>query len=140
VAKTSEELLGEFEQGELFLKFTDHPDFLCKKMFGGLSCYLDGLMVACLVEGDFDDRHWKGVDHGFPIWRGLLLPTDYDHHKSLLKALPGTMNHPVLKKWLYLPLDADDYDDSARTWIKLIRKKDPRFGVVPTPRKKKKLS
>jgi hypothetical protein len=129
-------LLEQFEQGSLFDRFLDEPDFFCKKMFGGLACYYRGLMVACLMEGDYDDNVWKKRRYAFPLWRGILIPTDFVHQNSLLKDLKGAHQHPVLKKWLYLPLEADDYDETARQMMVLLAKADPRLGIVPGLRRK----
>jgi hypothetical protein len=140
--KTNLDLLEQFEQGVLFERFLDDPNFFCKKMFGGLACYYDGKMVACLVEGDWDDTVWKGRDYGQPLWRGILIPTDFIYHQDLQKKLLGTFSHPVLKKWLYLHLDANEYDESAKKLIHLISRRDQMVGVEPKarPKKRKKLA
>lgn len=135
--KSNQELLDQFEQGELFYRFADEPDFFCKKMFGGLSCYYSGRMVACLVEGDWNDTKWKGKDYRMPLWRGLLIPTDHKYHESLQSLITSATQHPILKKWLYLSIDSDAYDDAAKKLIYLIAKQDIRVGVEPKNKKRK---
>jgi hypothetical protein len=123
-------LLEQFEQGELYLEFLEKNDFLCKKMFGGLACYLNGLMVSCLVEGESTDTKWKNKDYGIPLWRGILLPTDFPFQSSLQTEIPSLQQHPILKKWLYLPLETETYEKDANKLIRLIKLGDPRIGVV----------
>jgi hypothetical protein len=130
-------LLQQFEQGSLFDRFLDQPDFFCKKMFGGLACYYRGLMVACLMEGDYDDVTWKKKRYSFPLWRGILIPTDFTYQETLMADLKGTKPHPVLGKWLYLPLESDDYEETAKRYIALLTKGDVRIGIVPGLRRKK---
>jgi len=132
-------LLQQFEQGSLFDRFIDQPDFFCKKMFGGLACYYRGLMVACLMEGDYDDVIWKKKRYSFPLWRGLLIPTDFGYQATLMAELKGTQPHPVLGKWLYLPLESDEYEESAKRYIALLTKGDERIGIIPGLRRKKTL-
>jgi hypothetical protein len=130
--------LEQFEQSVLFERFYDEPDFFVKKMFGGLAIYYRGLMVACLMEGDLDDMSYRGKKYKYPIWRGLLMPTYYEHHETLLADLKGALSHPVLGKWLYLPLDSDHFDTTSRKFIVLLAKGDSRLGIVPSSKSRKK--
>ncbi len=116
----------EFSQSQLFEGFLDQPTFQYKRMFGGLACYYNGLLVAVLME--------ESGSH----WNGFLVPTDRSHHESLKHEIPGLINHPVLGKWLYAPLNDEAYETSSDLVLRLIRKNDPRVGIVPGLRKKKK--
>lgn len=115
----------EFSQSQLFEGFLDQPSFHYKRMFGGLACYYNGLLVAVLMEE-------TGTS-----WNGFLVPTDRSHHESLKAEIPGLVNHPVLGKWLYAALTDESYESSCDFVLRLIRKSDPRVGIVPGVRKKK---
>ena len=45
------------------------------------------------------------------------------------------MPHPVLPKWLYLPESADGFERMAEKLVQLVRRRDPRIGVAPQPKK-----
>ncbi len=116
----------EFSQSQLFEGFLDQPTFQYKRMFGGLACYYNGLLVAVLME--------EPGSH----WNGFLVPTDHPYHESLKKDISGLINHPVLRKWLYAPLNDESYEASIDLVLRLIRKGDPRIGIVPGLKKKKR--
>jgi hypothetical protein len=116
----------EFSQSQLFEGFLDQPTFQYKRMFGGLACYFNGLLVAVLMEEPKSD------------WNGFLVPTDFVHHESLKSEIPGLINHPVLGKWLYAAMTDDSYESSCDFVLRLIRKGDPRVGIIPGLKKKKK--
>lgn len=75
----------------------------------------------------------------FEIWNGLLLPTEFEYHHSLQTEFIDLVQHPVLKKWLYLPLRSDSYETTASQICRLIRKHDERFGILPKTKKKNRL-
>lgn len=128
-------LLFKSSQGHFFESIMNRDSFACKKMFGSIAIYLNDKMVSCLCEGDEDS--WRGVKYGYKIWNGILVPTEHKHHKSLIKKIKGTENHPVLKKWLYLPMDSEYYEDSIHKLVNLIEKNDERVGVYPSMKNKK---
>ncbi len=52
----------------------------------------------------------------------------------------NVVQHPVLKKWLYLPEASENFESDAQVIVEAIRMNDPRFGVEPKekiPKKKK---
>ncbi len=116
----------EFSQSQLFENFLDQPSFHYKRMFGGLACYFNGLLIAVLMEEE--NSHWNG----------FLIPTSREHHESLRAEIPGLINHPVLGKWLYAPMKDSSYDESCESVLRLIRKGDPRLGIIPGVKKKQK--
>ncbi len=99
------------------------PGFVLRSMFGAKAVYLDGKIVLCLSTGE-------------EPWCGLLLPTDRAHHAALCAEFPALSIHPVLGKWLYLPESAAAFERTATALVQLIRRRDPRLGVVP-PKKRK---
>ena len=77
-------------------------------------------------------------------WRTLEWIADPDwpqFHDDILKDLKDMVQHPVLKKWLYLPEASEDFETVAMDIVEAIRINDPRFGIEPneTSRRKKKL-
>lgn len=135
--KKSKNPLEQFSQVWLFEDLFEHPEFAYKRMFGGLAIYFSGLMVAVLME-DPEQKHYKNLKFDYPIWNGLLIPTNREHHQSLQNELPQLVPHPVLGKWLYLPMTDADYDEVSQLIFQFIRSKDLRLGIVPGLKKSKK--
>lgn len=133
----TKDLLGEFSQSYLFEDFLEEDEFFYKKMFGCLAIYFRGLMV-CMIAEDSDQHEWNGKKYKFPLWNGLLFPTERVHHESLIKDFPALFSHPVLGKWLYLPMLGEEYEQTCQKLIERIRKGDPRLGILPGTRKRKK--
>jgi len=101
------------------------PTFVFKPWFGGRSIMLRGKHQLFLTT------------QGEP-WQGVLVCTFHEHQPSLLAEFPALKKHPILGKWLYLPETADTFEQDARRLVQLARAADPRLGVAPSPRKKRK--
>jgi hypothetical protein len=97
--------------------------FVLRPMFGTKSVYLGGRLVLC-----FSARAEP--------WRGVLVCTDRTHHASLQQEFPALVPHPVLPKWLYLPEASGSFESTAERLVQLVRRRDPRIGVVPSARKR----
>ena len=96
-------------------------------MFGCLAVYLHGRLSLLLSSGE-------------EPWNGLLIPTDHQFHDSIRRDYQDIVQHPVLKKWLYLPESVEDFETSAQEIVEAIRINDPKFGVEPkekVPKRKK---
>ena len=104
----------------------DEPSYLEKSMFGCRACYLHGRLMLVLASQDEDP------------WRGLLIPTEKEFHPSLLAEYPGVVVHPVLGKWLYMAEDSEEFEETAQRLVERISRADPRIGVMPKPRKRKR--
>ena len=102
----------------------DEPSFVLKSWFGGRTLMLHGLHTLFLTT------------QGEP-WQGVLVCTFHEHQPSLLADFPALRQHPVLKKWLYLPESAETFERDARRLVQLARTRDPRIGIPPSPKKKK---
>jgi hypothetical protein len=98
--------------------------FMLRPMFGAVAAYLDGKIVLC-----FSDRPEP--------WHGVLVATDRAHHDSLMAELPALSPHSILPKWLYLPDAASRFESTAERLVQLVRRRDPRIGVVPKRKRKK---
>ena len=105
----------------------DEPSFVLKSWFGGRTLMLHGLHTLFLST------------QGEP-WQGVLVCTFHEHQPSLVTEFPALRQHPVLKKWLYLPESAETFERDARRLVQLARTRDPRIGIPPSPKKKKAAS
>jgi hypothetical protein len=129
-------LLAHYRQSAILDPLVEAGGFVCRKMFGGLACYFGGLMVLVLVEIP-GDTTWNKKDYGREIWNGILILSHREVIEALRKDLPGTEIHPVISKWLYLPLTAKSYEKTAQRLMALILNRDNRIGVIPSLRKPK---
>ena len=100
------------------------PGFLLRTMFGAKAVYLDGKLMCCFCAGE-------------EPWRGMLVCTDRTRHAALQAEFPELTAHPILPKWLYLPETADRFERTAARLVALARQRDPRIGVVPSPKKRR---
>ena len=100
------------------------PSYLDKAMFGCRAVHFGGRLVLALA--------WKEEP-----WRGVLVPTEREHQPSLIAEFPAFAPHPILSKWLYLPENAPTFEIDAARLVALIRRLDPRLGVVPGAKAKK---
>jgi len=101
------------------------PTFELKSWFGGRTIMVHGkhqLFLTCQSEP----------------WQGVLVCTFHEHQESLRKEFPSLLQHPILRKWLYLPESAESFERDAKRLVKLVQAYDPRLGIAPSPRKKKK--
>ena len=103
----------------------DEPSFLLRAMFGAKAVYLEGKLVLCFSAGA-------------EPWSGVLVCTEKAHHPALVAEFPALAPHPVLPKWLYLSDSAERFDRSAEQLVSLVKSRDPRIGVIPQSRARKK--
>jgi hypothetical protein len=101
------------------------PTFLVRPMFSGRAVYLDGRMMLYFTAKQ-------------EPWRGMLVCTERVHHPALLAEYPELSPHPILPKWLYLPESAERFESAAERLVILARRRDPRLGVTPQPKKRKR--
>jgi len=64
----------------------------------------------------------------------LLIPTEKQFHNSIKKDFNGVVQHPILKKWLYLSEATEYFETAASDIIEAVRMNDLRFGVEPQER------
>jgi len=102
----------------------NEPTFVLKSWFGGRSIMLRGMHQLYLTS------------QGEP-WQGVLVCTFHEHQPSMLAEFPSLKQHPILKKWLYLPESSETFERDAQRLVKLARAGDPRLGIPPSPRKKR---
>ena len=102
-----------------------------KPMFGCHAIYVGDKIMMIL-------RNKPGVHEDD---NGIWISTKADHHVTLRKIFPAMRSIQVLgngaTNWQILPVDSDDFEESAIKVCDLILKGDPRIGNVPKARKKK---
>jgi hypothetical protein len=115
-----------FDNEWIFQAFEGHPSFLTKRMFSGIAAYLFGRMMLILVEPTKTGR-WD--------WHGVLLCTEREHHARIIEEFPPFAPHSFLKKWLYLDSRHDEFESTMDRVAQAISRNDPRFGILPRPKK-----
>ncbi len=103
----------------------EEPSYVQRPMFGCQACYLHGRLVLALASGE-------------EPWNGLLIPTDHEFHASIIRDFTTARQHPVLKKWLYLPENSEDFEAAASDIVEAIQMNDQRFGVEPQGKGRRK--
>jgi hypothetical protein len=103
----------------------DHAHYFRKKWFGCDAVMFNGMSVLVLTDGE-------------EPWNGLLIPTYREHHESLINDFPALAEHSILGKWLYLSQRHTEFEETATNLVQAIRVRDPRIGIEPKPRKRKK--
>ncbi|HVT72026.1 MAG TPA: hypothetical protein VHD61_02740 [Lacunisphaera sp.] len=101
------------------------PAFVLRSMFGAKAVYLDGKLMLCFSAGE-------------EPWDGLLVCTDQARHGALQADFPALVPHRILPKWLYLSGNTDAFDRVAPQLVALARSRDPRLGVVPAPKRRRR--
>lgn len=102
----------------------DEPTFVLKSWFGGRTVMLHGMHYLFLTT------------QGEP-WQGVLVCTFHEHQESLRAEFPALVQHPILKKWLYLPESAETFERDARQLVQRVLACDPRLGIPPSAKKKR---
>jgi len=104
----------------------EEPSYIDRAWFGCRAIYLHGRLMLVLCFGE-------------EPWNGLLIATDYEFHDSIRADFACVVQHPVLKKWLYLAEASEDFETVSSEIIEAIRTADQRFGVEPKERKSRKI-
>lgn len=111
-------------------------EFLRKPMFGGFAYYFGPVLKLVMFEVEGDNRYRDHV-YPFEVWNGCLFPAEREHHEVLLKKFPFLVNHPVLPKWLYLPVKTEDFENLVVKVLKDVLKPTGLWGVIPKGKKPK---
>ncbi|WMD21541.1 hypothetical protein RAS12_03980 [Achromobacter seleniivolatilans] len=102
-------------------------NYLRRKMFGCDAAYLDGSLY--LVVADREEP-----------WNGVMVCTSHERQAALVAEIPNLLPHPELGKWLYLPQSDEAFEAIAAKLVALALARDPRLGVVPKPRSRRRKS
>ena len=117
-----------FDNEWILQAFENHPTFFSKKMFGGLAAYLYGRQMLVLVEPTKTGR-WK--------WHGVLICTDHAHQSSIIAEFPQLAPHDILKKWLFIDSNHEEFELTMERVAKAISRDDQRFGIQPGKSKRR---
>jgi hypothetical protein len=104
----------------------NHPSFFQRPMFGCVATYLFGKLMLVLAAKE-------------EPWDGILICTSREFHGPLTIEYSDLQPHPVLGKWLYLPRGHNNFEEIARHVLLQIAKNDPRIGVEPGVKGRKRL-
>lgn len=111
-------------------------DVVRKAMFGGYAYYSQRKMILVVFEGE-GKKSYRGQNFAFELWNGCMFPVEKDLHGMALEKYPFLIPHPVLPKWLYLPLQSEDFEERVSSIIKDVKSPHSIWGVVPKDKKKK---
>src|ERR1700735_14471 len=109
-----------------------------RPMFGCLAIYVQDKIVVILR-----DKQSTPLDNG--VW----LATTEEHHPSLRLEFPNMRSIQLLSKnglgkkvtgWQVLPVDAQDFEQSALHACDLVLARDPRIGQVPGDKRMPKVA
>jgi hypothetical protein len=103
----------------------EEPSYINRAWFGCRAIYLHGRLMLVLCSGE-------------EPWNGLLIATDHEFHDSIRQEFENVVQHPVLKKWLYLPENSEDFEPVSSEIVEAVRIGDQRIGVEPKERKRRK--
>jgi hypothetical protein len=103
----------------------EEPSYIDRAWFGCRAIYLHGRLMLVLCSGE-------------EPWNGLLIATEHELHGSIQQQFGTAVQHPVLKKWLYLPEASEDFESLSSEIVEAVRTGDQRFGVEPKERKSRK--
>lgn len=101
--------------------------YVRRKMFGCDAAYLDDMLY--LVVADRDEP-----------WNGVMVCTSHERQAALMADIPSLNPHPELGKWLYLPQTDESFETIAAQLVELALARDPRLGVVPKPKARRRKS
>jgi hypothetical protein len=104
----------------------EEPSYMDRAWFGCRAIYLHGRLMLVLCSGQ-------------EPWNGLLIATEHEFHEDIRREFGQVVQHPVLRKWLYLPEASEDFETASSEIVEAVRTGDRRFGVEPKERKRKKL-
>ena len=97
---------------------------ILKPMFGCHAIYIGEKIVIVLRNKN------EGTEDN-----GIWLATQREHHPGLSKDFPSLRSIRILggenSAWQLLPLEADDFEESAMKLCDMILHHDPRIGKVP---------
>lgn len=106
-----------------------------KPMFGGFAYYINNKLILVLFENN-GDRKYKNKIYDFDLWNGCMFPCEREFHNSIKNKFSFLINHPVLPKWLYLPLDTENFEEHLKKVFRDIKHEQTVFGVIPKSKHK----
>ncbi|MGZ3771896.1 MAG: hypothetical protein ACXVCP_19140 [Bdellovibrio sp.] len=112
------------------------PESVLKKhMFGGYAYYLHEKLVLVMFEKG-GGKSFDGKRYPFELWNGCMFPVEKEVQHKVLEVFPFLVPHPILPKWLYLPLNTEDFDEKIESLLRKVFSPVSLFGVVPKVKRK----
>ncbi|WP_413584230.1 TfoX/Sxy family DNA transformation protein [Bdellovibrio sp. HCB274] len=96
-----------------------------KSMFGGFAYYLDERIVLITFESGNKSN-----------WHGCMFPVEHQNQAQALKQFPILSPHPVLPKWLYLPIETEGFDEWVTDVLRAALKPNSLWGSFPKEKKR----
>ncbi|MNK12057.1 hypothetical protein D3C87_301130 [compost metagenome] len=106
-----------------------------KPMFGGFAYYIDEKVVLVTFES-LGNRVYRHKTYDFEIWNGCMFPVEKEHQDKAFKKFPFLVSHPVLPKWLYLPIETENFDELVSEVIAQVVRPQSYWGSVPKKKSK----
>ena len=100
-------------------------NYVRRKMFGCDAAYLDDMLYLAVADRD-------------EPWNGVMVCTSHERQAALMADIPSLNPHPELGKWLYLPQTDEAFEAIAAQLVDLALARDPRLGVVPKPKARRR--
>lgn len=102
---------------------------MSKRMSGGMGYYLDEKLILVLIETGGSNTH-KGLSYPFEIWKGCFFPVEQKKQSAVFLKFPFLTEHPATAKWLYLPLDSENFEENVQTMLREIKKRNSLLGMA----------
>lgn len=112
-------------------------DYRRKAMFGGFAYYIGDKMVLATFEST-GNRTYLGKKYPFEIWNGSMFPVEKEHQEKALQRFPFLISHPILPKWLYLPLETENFEELVSEVLAQAMKPQSYWGSIPKAKASKK--
>ncbi|WP_373999301.1 TfoX/Sxy family DNA transformation protein [Bdellovibrio bacteriovorus] len=109
-----------------------------KAMFGGFIYYIEDKAVLLIFESEGGSRTYKGKKYDFDLWNGCMFPVDKEFQEQALQRCPFLIPHPILPKWLYLPVHTEHFDELATEALKQAVRPNSYWGSIPKSKLKAK--
>lgn len=106
------------------------------RMFGGIGYYFNDRLIVTLFNFS-GNKSFKGKKYKIELWQGAFFPVEKQHQPSVIEQFPFLSPHPILGKWLYLPLQTDEFIDQVEQVLPYLLRPGSLFGTVPKKKKPK---
>jgi predicted flap endonuclease-1-like 5' DNA nuclease len=110
-----------------------------KSMFGGFGYYIGEKMVLATFEST-GNTTYKNKKYPYEIWNGCMFPVEREHQDKALARFPFLTPHPILPKWLYLPIETENFEELVTDVMHQAIKPMGYWGSIPKPKNKKDTS
>ncbi|WP_413574613.1 TfoX/Sxy family DNA transformation protein [Bdellovibrio sp. HCB290] len=95
-----------------------------KSMFGGFAYYLDEKIVLITFEAGNKTN-----------WNGCMFPVEHQNQAKALDQFPILTPHPILPKWLYLPIETEGFEEWVSDILRVALRPNSHWGSFPKEKK-----